>query len=165
MHLVGTLSILILLAGYPLVNVILLRSAQPWRLRLADLARELLARDDISSSSKHVISAMLRDAYSTSFMFWMMLSLPIFGVQFFFRSRKSEMMLASKEAKVLIFEFIDCHTLATSAANPICSIVVALEMALLTAVLVPIGKLSKGRDVQASAVWQTELRSHRAMAT
>ena len=174
MHLFGACVGGLILIGYPIGAHLLMRWVQPRRLRLGRLGSTILARDDVSPELKKLVISMLGDAYSPSFMAKMVFELPLVGLRSLFRRgrRSSSPFGESHDVRKVFYEFSDCHMLATSVANPGCAIIVALEMALLTMVLFPFGRLRQSTDVQIDAVvgaesrdgvgiWQTMASAHR----
>jgi len=111
--------------------------------KLHELARQKVA-----------IDRMLDDAFDWRFMLLMSVMIPARAL--FSRSRDGGcdgciFNVSDDGVAALVREFTDCHIRATAAANPLFAVVVAAEMAVIAAVLWPLGKISKATDIQSRA--------------
>jgi len=143
-----------LLLAYPIFMRWLANKVHPSRLRMAALGKRLLASPKLSERQKVAIDRMLDDAFDWRFMLLMSVMIPARAM--FARSRDGGcdgciFNVGDDGVAALVREFTDCHIRATAAANPLFAAVVAVEMAVIAAVLWPLGKISKATDIQSRA--------------
>lgn len=133
--------------------------AQPRRIQMAALGRELLNLPTLSTDWKNFIRSMMRDAYSPWFMLFVAFALPLLPLL----GRKYRLPdIEDVNTQIMLDKFIDCHGVATSAANPFCAVIVGLEIGVMTAVLYPFGGWQKkSRKAHNQAVLNVETISMR----
>jgi|SRR5579863_895343 len=141
-----------MLIGYPIFMRFLAERMQPSRLKMADVGKLLLEHPDLSQDHKKLIRSMLDDAYSPVFMIMLTIVTPVFGPLAALGIGPSMPTINNLEARELFDNFTDRYNASISAANPLFSIIAAIEMALLTIVLFPIGQLSRTHSVQFGSV-------------
>lgn len=158
------LLILGALVGYPLTSRLSLKYIQPKRLQLAQIGKQILRHPDAEPKLKELVRSMLDDAYSSRVMIVMTAFVPLAGLVALFKKQTRMPVTQSAEVKGLLDEFVDLHILATSAANPLFAILVAIEMAALTLLLFPFGQGSRGRAVQFDALRRVEKPTRKVFA-
>lgn len=131
-------------AAYPIIMRLLADWAQPKRLRMADLGNELLNNEALATSHRGFVNSMLTDAFDPRVAVVLTFALPVFVIGKFFDliSEPAFDDLGMEEKKKLN-QLSALHTRSVLAANPIFFIIMALELVILTAILVPF-KLFKG---------------------
>ena len=134
----GAILLLTLVAAYPIIVFLILRAVRPYRLRMADLGRELLQSPHLDEKEKYIVTAMLDDAFSWRVM-W--------GGAFGFLGSMARAVKANSQtqkqieaattfiAKPHVREFAGLHALSTAAANPIGFVVYFLQVLIAMIVL------------------------------
>ncbi|HYE48892.1 MAG TPA: hypothetical protein VEB20_04830 [Azospirillaceae bacterium] len=119
---IGLLSAVALaLVLYPLVMRWLSAWAQPYRLRMAELGRELLGSPHLDDVTKRMVDSMLDDAFDWTVMPQLLFFLP----RFFFRALRGTAYrgptIKDEVTRAKMAEFQTCHARAVAAANPLFS--------------------------------------------
>lgn len=153
--LVITLAALVL---YPVVMRILVDRVQPTRLRMADLGKQLLASTHLPDRLKDVVDGMLDEAFDWRFMLFASFLFPYFVIGRMFRLIAPPKIpkINDLETRKQFHEFLNCHTRATAAANPLFAIILGIEVALLVVVLVPLGMMWHASDMLFEATIKTD---------
>lgn len=142
-----TIAIIALAFFVPLGYVVLLRylarRAHPARMRMAELGHVLLGSDAMSERLKVIVNAMLDDAYDPNFMMYAAWNMP--QALLWIKRRPADWLNDVKDQAVRhqLDEFLSCHMKATAAANPVFTVVVAIELAIAVMVLLPYGLLRR----------------------
>lgn len=145
--------------AYPIIVSVLSKLVQPTRLKMADLANEILSSDKLDNDQREMIQGRVNDAYSSRFMFAMVILMPPFvlGRIFnFIRAPKTPYDVDDLDLRGKILELEGLHTRATAAANPICAVILAIEVAILVAALVPLGMIRRAITLLMEGAQYTE---------
>jgi len=152
--------------AHPLVMRALMEAAQPTRLELADLASELVLRDDIPERHKKIISSIVDDAFEWKFMIFAFCVTPGFAIM---RLRRRSLPdpfedITGAEARQKMGRFIELFAISTASANPLFSILVTVEFLVLFSILnltrILNGNAEHLRTVAQRVVLRTEERKH-----
>jgi hypothetical protein len=139
---------IVLLIGYPIFMRVLAQIVQPSRLRMLEIGKELLANSSVPKEHKHVISSMLDDAYSPTFMIYVSIIMPYYAICKLARRIAAPPPIEDIYVRRLHNEFFRRYISAVAVANPAFTVIAATEMAILTVFLFPFGQLWRAQDVQ-----------------
>lgn len=145
------ISVIALLA-YPLTMRLLAHLVQPTRLRMADLGNELLASPHVNELGKDIILSMLKDAYSWQAMAEFVVYMPVYVVKRA-RGKKPKLGMEIRDASTRkkFDDFVSNHMTSAAAANPLCCVIMVLEMAIVFGILTSVGAMTKINEVMLSA--------------
>jgi hypothetical protein len=136
------------LVGYPIVMRVLAERLQPSRLRMLDVGKLLLAHASVPAEHKHIIDSMLRDAYNPTVMILVAITMPYYVILRVVGKIKAPPRISDVEARQMDDDFCRLFIVSIAAANPIFSVIVGLEIGILSLILFPLGKLSKTQEIQ-----------------
>ncbi|QEX24805.1 hypothetical protein FRZ61_47470 [Hypericibacter adhaerens] len=131
--------------AYPLIMRAIARAVQPSRLEMAALGDELLGSPYVSDDDKNTIEAMLGDAFNWRNMVLLALLLPLRAPAFILNRSKAERhwpKISDDATRAKFERFMGLGIRSDSAANPIFALICGVEVALLTVLMVPLGKVS-----------------------
>jgi hypothetical protein len=153
---------------HPLLMRAITRSVQPGRLELADTGDRLLASPHISEKDsekdKDVIDGMLNDAFSCVAMLKMVLFVPFVATRVAVDARyRSQVSSAGPktndhEARRDLERFKKLFIRSIAAANPLATVICALEISIVTFLLFPLGQMTMVANILSSALRKTEER-------
>jgi len=151
----------IALITYPLIMMALARWVHPTRLRMADLSKILIDSPHLQPNHKKMVALMATDAFSAMDMVVCSVAMPLV-IAGILRGAKSPFEPVKDEKTLeMLTEFTGCHMRSATAANPLFAIIVGLEFAVVSFVLVPIGYLETLVDIQIRAVSRIEDIMHK----
>lgn len=146
-----------IVVAYPLVMRGLAAMVQPARLELAEVGRDILALRDVPDVTKDAVRLLLQDVYEWRIMPALALAMPALVVSRALRAKSVGLWtVGSPDARARIDRFMRLYLGSAAAANPIFTIVVAVEFVALFAVLYPVGKLQQLRDLLYGAVGEAD---------
>jgi len=136
---------------------------EPYRQRMAVLGRSLLASPKLSGRHKEIVDATIDEAYSWRFMALIVVKLPVYVI-----GRQLGMLQPVKVPGPIVDaktsaeynEYMACLLRSTAAANPLCTVVLALEMCVLLLCLLPIGMIDRLAETLTKAIVYTEMHGH-----
>lgn len=146
------------LIGYPIVMRWLAEKAQPSRLRMLEVGKELLLHPAVPAEHKRMIDSMLDDAYNPSLMILIAVIMPCYAFLKLMRKAKTLPKIEDLSARRLCEEFSSRFIVAIAAANPAFALIAALEIAVVAIILFPFGQLRRAQDLQFGTI-QTALQA------
>ena len=153
----------IALVLWPLLMRYLSYRVRGTRERMLELGNFLLENNSFEPKGKLIVGMMLEDASDWRFMAAMSFRFPVYVVGRLFNMVepvKLPSLPKDEEFKSKFYEFFSCHMRSTAAANPIFSIIVAFEFALLVMILLPLGMLSLVTEYMYKISVLTERNTH-----
>lgn len=160
-QLVGFIGTIVALLAYPIVLRVIADRVEPTRQRLDMLGKELLSSPNVSERYKVIVDGMLDDAYDWRLMASVVLRLPIFlfgRLLGFIKPLPLPQLPSDEDARKKLLDFISCHMRSVAAANPICSLIFALEVAVLVIFMVPLGMISRLAEISLKVILFSEDR-------
>jgi hypothetical protein len=150
------------LAAHLVLSNWLLNRVQPTRLQMADLGAELLGSDHVSRRLKVVVAAMLDDAYDPYFMLFAVMKIPHALIRG--KWRKSDWIdrIEDRHTRERFQDFVNFHFQSTAAANPLCAVAVALELAVGVLLYLCVGIIVNLPDAIFAATVRAEKQLHHA---
>lgn len=129
--------------AYPVLMRLLAGRLQPMRVRMLKLGDKLLNSPSTTAAQKDLVQSMIDDAFSSKFMFSASLILPVYTLaRAVFRFQApSPFRDIPQSVATQLDQFQGYHLRATAAANPICAIILALELLFLWLPLRALGLL------------------------
>ena len=117
----------------PLLMRMILEKAQPGRIELARLGKQLLSSDRLTTEQKRLVTELLSDAFDWRVMVWAVILFPVVAVRVALRKRgRQTIELDALRHDREFGRFLDLHTASTLAANPLFGFVFCIEMMLAT---------------------------------
>jgi len=139
----------VVLIGYPLVMRFLARRMAVKREKLADTARTLLQSTHLSEEQKVIVERMMDSSMSWRVMFFASVTLPVYLIGRrlrVFDPVPVPKLPADRDTAKKLIAFTELHIQSVAAANPFFAFILALEVACLVLMLVPLGMLSSIRE-------------------
>ena len=129
--------------AYPLSLRALASWVHPYRIELAQLGDELLGSPFVSDEDKDNIERVLDDAFNWRVLMLMAVFAVVYVPSFIWnKSNRSWPKIKDEGTRAKFDRFMSLTVRSLAAANPIAALICALELAVLTLLLAPLGKLS-----------------------
>lgn len=145
-----------LLVGHLLLSNWLLSRAQPIRLRMADRGCELLASPHLPARMKVIVQVLMKDAFDPYFMWYAARKIPLTLLRGRWRNSDWIERIEDRPTREQFVEFLGCHFQSAAAANPICAVIVGIELAIGVMAYMCAGILVSLPDALFAATVQTE---------
>lgn len=122
---------------YPFARWLHLRITEPLHLRFAEEGKRLLEQKNLTDAEREIIWSMLDDAFAWQFMAIMVVTFPVYTVMGLFDKRFRFDLMARDEQTRAFYNhedtryFCRLHDKVIVAANPFCSLILALEIMLM----------------------------------
>lgn len=145
-----------LLACHLLLSNWLLARVQPVRLRMADRGCELLASEHLPERMKLMVQVLMKDAFDPYFMLYAARKIPVTLLRGKWRNSDWIERIEDRATRESFVEFLGCHFQSAAAANPLCALIVGVEMAVGVLAYMCVGILVSLPDALFAATVQTE---------
>lgn len=135
------------IAAYPFVMRLAAARAHPMRLRMAEVGKTLLTAPRLDETRKEQVDLLLDMAFDWRVMIGLCAALPVAVVRRRFRGRPARPAPADPETEYAWNDFMSAFTRSVAAANPLFSVVFAIEIAVLVLLLVPFGMAWRAMEI------------------